>query len=68
VSDVTVSAKTVSQHQGSECHRVVVELLDALIKRDHGYIVNAESDHELHRLQGAIRRLQEFRKLIHLTA
>ena len=68
MSDVTVTAKTVSLHQGGECHRVVVELIDALIKRDLGYIVTAESDHELHRLQGAVRRLQEFRKLIHLTA
>jgi hypothetical protein len=68
VSDVTDTARTASLHQGSECHRVVVELLDAMIKRDLGYIVNAESDNELHRLQGAVRRLQEFRKLIHLTA
>lgn len=68
MNDFRSLAADVTSHRGGECHRLVGELLDALITRDLGHFVNAESDVEMHRLQGAVRRLQELRKLISLTA
>lgn len=68
MNDLREAAFTASRFKNGDAYIAFVATIDALIRREHDAFVSAESDTDIHRIQGAIRRLTELKKLISITA
>jgi hypothetical protein len=62
--DHNAIARELALHRDSTHGRLTLELIDALTARHQRSITNAEEDRELRRHQGALKLLDELKKLL----
>ncbi len=68
MSDINQIGRDLSAYRGGDCFRIVQDLLTALTQRDHQSLATAETDVEVRRLQGGLKRLAEIKRLMSLNS
>lgn len=68
MSELREAAFAASRFKNGDAYIAFVMAIDALIRRELDAFISAESDVDIHRIQGAVRRLTELKKLVSLTA
>jgi predicted DNA-binding protein len=63
VREPRVIASDAALHRGQHA-TLMRELVDALIEKQQQYIVSVEAEHEMRRAQGALKALNELKKLL----